>query len=88
MIQYQTVFKDVLFLSFLFIPSLSLQQLALPKQVLAIVSPPKITVNEFLTHSDDYLFSFSVIISKIMFLNNQSHLSCILKNRKVFISIN
>ena len=71
--QYRTVFKFIFFISFFINSFIQSQQLALPKQVLAIVSEHKITVNEFVDRYSDYLFSSGIkenIITRRSILNN------------------
>lgn len=71
--QHKTGFKFIFFISFFINSFIQSQQLALPKQVLAIVSEHKITVNEFVDRYSDYLFSSGIkenIITRRSILNN------------------
>jgi hypothetical protein len=71
--QCKTGFKFIIFILFFINSFLKSQQLALPKQDLAIVSKQKITVNEFVARYRDYLFTSGIkdnIITHRFILNN------------------
>jgi len=85
--QFNTGSIFVFFILFFSLHSIHSQQLALPNQDLAIVSEHKINVKDFIDRYSEYLLLDNVILSiitKIGFLNNQSHLPRVLKCSKVF----
>lgn len=59
-LQYKTVFKLTFITSLLINPILKPQQLALPKDVIAVVDSHKIFLKEFSTRYEDYLFSSGI----------------------------
>lgn len=59
-LQYKTVLKLNFIIIFIFNPFLKSQQLALPKNVVAIVDTHKISLEEFTNRYEDYLFTSGV----------------------------
>ncbi len=59
-LQYKTVFKLTFFITLLFSPFLKSQQLALPKNVVAVIDTHQISLEEFTSRYEDYLFTSGV----------------------------